>query len=1308
MSRGVVTTFYSYKGGVGRTFILANVAVLMARWGRRVLCVDWDLEAPGLQHYFAERIKGEAGDGIAEIVARLGRGEPAAWKEAVRAVGVLHPSSAQPRSAPRGCLDFLNAGRLDDGYAERLRDLDWNQLYRNGIGRRLEQLRDEWADAYDVVLIDSRTGVTDSGGICTVQLPDIVVFVVTANAQSLEGATKHMKKAAEARRRLPVDRPGLLFLPLPARFDGRDEVRIANGWLDRFASAFAPFYEPWSDKGVEPRRLLDLLCVPYQTLWSFGEPLPVLTERLTDPKSVSYALVTVAALLLRGLEDSSALVESRDDFVSTAEGLRFDVFLTHGGSDRARADAITTELVRRGLRVWRDVEQLDVRSDWMAQIERGLVGSSALVWLVGGDAIPMHEMAVTRFREGGAARPVLLITMPRKAGERVLAAVAGDVVIDGSSLSPAQIVDAIERCLPREGAPSIGASTGAPSVTTLTTVTTVTPAPARDRPATPVAALRAHQARLHRDVVPFFKGAGDRVLEAMFVELDLAPDRSADRPSAKDSQRSDDRKRADVADHGRQLSLEDLLAGRAEPSPRPSAAPRWIVVGDPGAGKTTLARNLCRSFSERTDRPLPIYVSLARWAEFDGDPFAFVEGDLRQAAPESPPGLADELRRGAAESSDVWLLLDGLDEVAPQHLDATCVRIEELAARWPRTPIAVFSRPVVVERRSLGTMFSAARVRPLDEERQKKLLIKLLGVQDADHLWMELAPHPTLREMAQSPLLLTLIGVVGRDALNDGRPLPTRRGRLFSVAVDLVLRRGFASEPHEVRDREAARVILRLLSLRLQESGGEAWTREQLSEILDALRQTDARVNFALKETWATNAKFLDDIGQNAGVLGPHDGPREPWRYLHRSFREYLAAEALRDLMKTGGEAAVAPYLDLASVALKERDEAKKERTPSTRLAAAEPQADPVDRYAARWGEVWGLLATMIEKPESVLAKLGAASGEILRRILPAVDGLAPERGVALVLGTKDFEYGHLWSLTQSWGVSSEQAAEALWTGVPLAAQIIGPERKIEVLSYLHYALERVLGPERSPPDRERFFREAGLPPPPKKGVPGLEFVAIPAGRFLMGSPENEVGRYDREGPQHAVTVAAFRLAATPVTESQYALFDEAHKKSAVGDQDVLPATGVSWWQARLYCQWISGSLPTEAQWEYACRAGTTTRFWSGDADEDLERVGWFDKNSGNRSHAVAKKPANPWGLFDMPGNVWEWCADWLGDYPKDGGALQDPVGPPSGSARVLRGGSCWDVAGRCRSAFRYGDDPSVRGFSAGFRVALPAAPVAR
>ena len=145
----------------------------------------------------------------------------------------------------------------------------------------------------------------------------------------------------------------------------------------------------------------------------------------------------------------------------------------------------------------------------------------------------------------------------------------------------------------------------------------------------------------------------------------------------------------------------------------------------------------------------------------------------------------------------------------------------------------------------------------------------------------------------------------------------------------------------------------------------------------------------------------------------------------------------------------------------------------------------------------------------------------------------------------------------------------------------------------------------------------------------------------------------------------------------------------------------LSWFAAKAYCEWAGGRLPTEAEWEKACRAGSTTRYCFGESETQLSDYAWYDDNSARRTHAVGQKKPNAWGLYDMHGNVWEWCSDWYGGDYYENSQESDPEGPSSGSFRVGRGGSWYYDARDCRSANRIIGSPGLRYELLGFRVSL-------
>lgn len=222
------------------------------------------------------------------------------------------------------------------------------------------------------------------------------------------------------------------------------------------------------------------------------------------------------------------------------------------------------------------------------------------------------------------------------------------------------------------------------------------------------------------------------------------------------------------------------------------------------------------------------------------------------------------------------------------------------------------------------------------------------------------------------------------------------------------------------------------------------------------------------------------------------------------------------------------------------------------------------------------------------------------------------------------------------------------------------------------------------------------------KGI-RMEFVRIKAGTFTMGSEDGE----SDEKPAREVTISSgFWMGKTEVTQAQWAAV--VGEKPSMFKGDAFPVEQVSWedihqkFLARLKTSGKVASLPTEAEWEYACRAGSKSVYGFGDEAETLGGFGWFWENSGKQSHEVGQRAANAWGLYDMHGNVSEWCEDWYAVY--EGGAQTDPRGPATGTARVIRGGSWASTSQNCRSSDRDRDDPALRKRrweSYGFRVVL-------
>ncbi|MBU1316005.1 MAG: TIR domain-containing protein [Alphaproteobacteria bacterium] len=383
---GSVVTFYSYKGGVGRSFALVNVAALLGRWGFRVLCIDWDLEAPGLENFFepyrvrrAEDIDG----GIVELLTDFAKTRriPLEWRRYV-----------QPLSDPvlRG-VEFIKAGRLDADYMRRVQKLNWERLYKRGLGEALESMFEELREEYDFVLLDARTGVTDFSGIVTAQLPDILAFLFTANEQSLTGATSVAKRAAAIRNDIAIDRSRLMLLPIPARFESQVEHHISSEWRARFASTLEGYYDGWANKEVPVEKLVQTSTIPYVPFWSFGERIAVVEDSNFDSSSINFSMENIAALLAHRLGQTRLLIESRDEYVGAARRLVQSagpsVFISHSSSPEESeiAQQMSAILAKNGITV--TSTDLPVGVNFRGAVQDAISTATHFIMILGRDAV---------------------------------------------------------------------------------------------------------------------------------------------------------------------------------------------------------------------------------------------------------------------------------------------------------------------------------------------------------------------------------------------------------------------------------------------------------------------------------------------------------------------------------------------------------------------------------------------------------------------------------------------------------------------------------------------------------------------------------------------------------------------------------------------------------------------------------------------------------------------------------------------------------------------------------------------------------
>ena len=426
MSReGRIVTFYSYKGGTGRTMALSNIGVLLAKWGYRVLLVDWDIEAPGLQFFFRPFLPNNQSmsysDGIIELLRKhrtheLLSNRTLRWKDILFELRVPDAKT----------LHLIAPHHRDEGYFHRVTDLNIEGFYAHDGGFLIESLREEWKAEYDFTLVDSRTGVTDIGGICTIQLPDYLVLLFTPTDQALEGTLQISPKVRAAQEQLPVDRQRLLVIPVLSRLDVQQEFVLLQEWMSKCAKRLQSIYQEWLPTSVVPERMLEATKLPYRPFFSFGEKLAVIEEGVSDPTSLGFAYENLAALIANRLESTRSLLEDRDFFVRRAAGngrrrleKRVRVFISYSHKDEAWKDMLVTHLrsfVHQGDVVLWDDRKIGTGTDWYPKIREEIEKVDITICLISADYLAsgfinkeeIPDMKRRRKDEGMLILPLLL------------------------------------------------------------------------------------------------------------------------------------------------------------------------------------------------------------------------------------------------------------------------------------------------------------------------------------------------------------------------------------------------------------------------------------------------------------------------------------------------------------------------------------------------------------------------------------------------------------------------------------------------------------------------------------------------------------------------------------------------------------------------------------------------------------------------------------------------------------------------------------------------------------------------------------
>ena len=702
-----------------------------------------------------------------------------------------------------------------------------------------------------------------------------------------------------------------------------------------------------------------------------------------------------------------------------------------------------------------------------------------------------------------------------------------------------------------------------------------------------------------------------------------------------------------------------------------------VILGDPGSGKTTHLKRLllwCLHQGpenlELSGDMIPVFLPLRELRDLDRGLDAFIQVQLDKPHLGTPAGFGKRL----LDRGRLLLLLDGLDEVADPAQRARVARWIDEALQVHRSCRFVVTCRFAgyTEKARLCEQFLEMHLRPLSFDQVEAFVrnwyrivetglskdarqAEVIAAERSQDLIDKLG-RPEFRarrvfELTRNPLLLTNICLVHRDRGN----LPHSRDRLYEECTDVLLELWRAAIGYQTKvDARSGRQVLQPAALWMHQKEGR--TRARVDELAPVIEP-------ALKSAGWPHGKaedFLRVVRDESGLLTGWD--QEHYGFMHLGFQEYLAALEIQNKCLLGPEV----LNDLAG------------------------------RFGQSWWQEVTLLLLSLNNPSLFVPFM---------RILIQQPGFTqhPELVEMCLDDAAEKPVLPFVELLQAEAGKAPDHWQRQLAALKLVERLDNDALNALIEQLARHPYDKI---------RERVSQRTAKAEQKVIYAPcgGYELVRIPGKEFLMGSPGNEKERSDFEGPQHLVRVPEFYMGRYPVTNEEYGRFLAENPKTPEPkywadrkyNQPRQPVVGESWKEASQYAQWAGLQLPSEAQWEFACRAGTRTRYCSGDAEQDLDRVGWYVQNSGDKLHPVGQKEPNGFGLYDMHGNVWEWVEDdWHGDYtgaPDDSRAwIDDPRGPN----RVIRGGAWRGSARSCRAAYRFRFEPGDRPDYLGFRLAL-------
>jgi len=674
-----------------------------------------------------------------------------------------------------------------------------------------------------------------------------------------------------------------------------------------------------------------------------------------------------------------------------------------------------------------------------------------------------------------------------------------------------------------------------------------------------------------------------------------------------------------------------------------------VIAGHPGTGKTTLLNYLCYRMSDSANKFLPVFVSLREFSIYSESFKSFIFSGTNNSLSLS---VLQQVNDDYAYKCVI--LFDGLDEVAPEVYDKIKTEVNMLVAKntWLT---CIFTTRIDGYKNSRQVDFRIAKpytIAKLDENIIKIYIEKYFAENksQADKIKKIILGDIKLKNLAQKAIFMLNLMCLLSEKENT---LESNISLLYKKSVEFLV-----NTRHDlVEDEKKLRLdVLKVIALRFLQMQQKIFNKNLIEAIVGSF--------LVEKFNRENSVDFIDKLITETGILQKYDGN---YSFRHLTFQEYFVAQTAVD----------------------------------SRIFNLESLLEYCNMSA--WQETFKLYFGLLPSHDdrnAFLKKLSRRNLSLSLRIISDSNMLQTKSALLDILSS--ISSNEKSQVVR--GIKNSLSTLSLDVAQKFVVDTVKPLFAFETNSeVLFFAIE--LLKEYDPSDKFQLMHEYFYKHQDEKFKVLLsnkdflfEFIDVPEGVFTMGESNS---RFINESPEHKVTLSYFKIAKYQLTNKAYEfIMQVTPNRSFISQDDKQPVINIDWYDAYICALRVGCRLPTEAEWEYAARAGTETKWCFGDDESEAIKKIHCEEAGADKTRTVDKGDPNAWGLLNMHGNVWEWCSDWYSTYNAE--PQTDPSGPiySNLNTRVRRGGGwIYHVEG-CRSSFRYGSEPSYRHMDIGVRLA--------